>query len=171
MAVQISIGKRFMASLIAIFLVSGLVMAYHKSQSDLWMSISPYNITGDHVLQGDRIEMPVKAGDVIIYHWIHSFEHIPWKEYFRVEKDGSLALYRIEVAGFGAGIPENKGEVTIEDGMVVMQNFEERFESIHWIHSQTALSFISVNDEVIINGFDLPHHQPLHLEVKARVFK
>ena len=50
-------------------------------------------------------EIPVKTGDELSFQWEHSFEHIPWYEYYEIQKDGSFILHTIAVAGFGAGIP------------------------------------------------------------------
>ena len=110
----------------------------------------------------------VEEGDIVIYEWIHSFEKIPWTEYYQIQENGKLKLYRIEVAGFGAGIPENKGEMHVENGLVIMSNFEELYDDIHWIHSNTALTRITVSDMTIIEGKNLPHHEPLTLEIVGR---
>ncbi|MZQ99151.1 MAG: DUF1850 domain-containing protein [Acidaminobacter sp.] len=113
--------------------------------------------------------LPVEAGDVLEYNWIHSFEHIPWNERYRIQADHGLLLVEIHVAGFGAGIPENKGITSVENGIVVMRDLDERFEYISWIHSNTALSSIVLNGQKVASGPDLPHHQPLKLEVKRRL--
>ena len=113
--------------------------------------------------------IPVETGDVLEYNWIHSFEHIPWNERYIIQADHGLMLVEIQVAGFGAGIPENKGNTSVENGMVVMRDIEERFDFISWIHSNTALSSIVVNGQIVASGPDLPHHQPLRLEIKRRL--
>lgn len=110
--------------------------------------------------------MKVQSGDSLNYKWIHSFEHIPWIEEYKILDDNSLQLYEIKVAGFGAGIPENEGKVEIRDGMVVMSDLDQNFEEINWINSNTALSYISINDDEIIKGSELPHHERLKLVVK-----
>ena len=50
-------------------------------------------------------EAVIHTGDTVEFDWIHSFEHIPWNEYYSVQPDGSFLLDTISVAGFGAGIP------------------------------------------------------------------
>jgi len=102
------------------------------------------------------------------YYWIHSFEHIPWTEDFEVLDSNGFKLREIAVAGFGAGIPENKGIVSVEDGMVVMREINEYFEDINWINSHTALKYIGLNHQEIIRGRDLPHHEPLKLMIEER---
>ena len=102
--------------------------------------------------------------------WIHSFEHIPWTEDYIINDTNKLLLKRITVAGFGAGIPNNKGVVTIDDnGIIIMDRINEEFSSIVWINSKSALEYISVNYEVIVRGSELPHHEFLELKVKERV--
>lgn len=46
-------------------------------------------------------EIPVKTGDRAFLPVGHSFEHIPWYEYYEIQKDGSFILHTIAVAGFG----------------------------------------------------------------------
>ncbi len=112
------------------------------------------------------LKIRVESEVVLKYKWIHSFEHIPWIEEYKILDNNSLQLYEIKVAGFGAGIPENKGVVEVRDGMVVMSNLDQNFKEINWINSNTALEYIGLNDEEIIKGSDLPHHEPLKLVVK-----
>jgi hypothetical protein len=112
------------------------------------------------------VKISVKPGDTLKYKWIHSFEHIPWTEEYEILENNSLLLHEITVAGFGAGIPENKGKVTIEDGTIIMSEIEENFEEINWINSNTALSYIGFNGEEIIKGSEIPHHEPLNLIIK-----
>lgn len=121
--------------------------------------------TGE-VYLSEIVDYPYK----ITYGWIHSFEHIPWTEDYIINDANKLLLKRITVAGFGAGIPNNKGVVTIDDnGIIIMDEINEEFLSIVWINSNTALDYISVNDEVIVRGSELPHHEFLELRVKERV--
>ncbi|NCC64708.1 MAG: DUF1850 domain-containing protein [Spirochaetia bacterium] len=94
----------------------------------------------------------VESGDEIIFSWIHSIELIPWIEHFVIQDDGSFLLQKFAVAGFGAGIPENKGVVSLQDGMVVMDHINQQFDEIRWIHSQTALVSIKVAGTSFITG-------------------
>ncbi|SCZ77978.1 DUF1850 domain-containing protein [Acidaminobacter hydrogenoformans] len=115
------------------------------------------------------VEVPTHTDDLLEYNWIHSFEHIPWKERYRIMDNHKLQLVEIQVAGFGAGIPENKGKMTVENGMVIMRELEDRFDYISWINSNTALSSIVLNGKTIVLGSEMPHHHPLKLEIKRRL--
>lgn len=110
----------------------------------------------------------IDAGDIIEYKWTHSFELIPWIEKYRVLENNHLLLYEINVAGYGAGIPENKGKIKIENGMVNMTDINQDFEKINWINSNTALNYIKINDKEVIKGSDMPHHIQINLEIKRR---
>lgn len=112
------------------------------------------------------IKTMVKTGDPLVYKWIHSFENIPWFEEYTILDNNSLQLKEIKVAGFGAGIPENKGRVEIKDGMIIMSDLDQEFKEINWINSKTALEYISLNGKEIIKGGELPHHEPINLVVK-----
>ncbi|NME35938.1 MULTISPECIES: DUF1850 domain-containing protein [Fusobacterium] len=126
-----------------------------------------YNIKTNEIYVKEK----VKTDDFIEYKWIHSFEHIPWNEKFQIQKNNSLILREISVAGFGAGIPENKGDVKVEkDGLVHMKNINQPFENIQWINSKTALIYISLNGKILTKGYILPHHELMKLEIRRRLF-
>lgn len=113
---------------------------------------------------------PVETSYVLTYGWIHSFEHIPWSEQYYIEDNNKLLLKKITVAGYGAGIPNNKGKLTkIENGMIIMDEIDEEFEEINWIHSQTAMDYIMLNDKIILDGEDLPQHKALNLKIEKRL--
>ena len=112
----------------------------------------------------------VKPSDTITYGWIHSFEHIPWTEHYIILDSNKLLLKKITVAGFGAGIPHNIGkEFKNENGVIVMSEIDNEFDTINWIHSQTATDYIMLNDKVILRGEDLPHHKALNLRIEKRL--
>lgn len=111
-------------------------------------------------------EVPVSAGDEVSFEWIHSFEHIPWNEYYEVEKDGSFLLHTISVAGFGAGIPaEMDCSYRYEDGLIYMEGIESSFPQFNWINSRTALKGINLNGKRLLSGSDLPHHKKIVMKV------
>jgi hypothetical protein len=138
-----------------------------------FLFFSPMNcktLTIQHQITGKTYSKTVvQEGDRITFEWIHSFEHIPWNEYYVVGKDNCLVLQKFEVAGFGAGIPENKGTVSVENGMIVMSYLNEAFEDIHWINSQSALVGITLNGTILIKGSDLPAGEPLILKIKGNI--
>lgn len=112
-------------------------------------------------------EIPVKTGDELSFQWEHSFEHIPWYEYYEIRRDGSFLLHTIAVAGFGAGIPaEMDCTYRYEDGLIYMDDIESEFPQFNWINSQTALKNIKVNGELLLNGSDMPHHVKMVLRIR-----
>ena len=114
-------------------------------------------------------DVPIEAGDEVSFGWTHSFEHIPWNEYYEVEPDGSFLLHTISVAGFGAGIPaEMDCTYRYEDGLIYMDDIESRFEQFNWINSQTALREIAVNGKHLLAGADMPHHEKMILSIKKK---
>ncbi len=153
-----------------------------KLKNFIWLSISAVIIIlaavsarqQNKVLVAENLEtgevyasVPIKAGDEVSFEWEHSFEHIPWHEYYEVEKDGSFLLHTISVAGFGAGIPaEMDCDYRYEDGLIYMDNIESRFERFNWINSHTALKKIEVNGKCLLTGADMPHHEKIVMSVK-----
>lgn len=114
-------------------------------------------------------ETPIETGDEVEFEWEHSFEHIPWHEYYEVEKDGSFMLHTISVAGFGAGIPaEMDCDYRYEDGLIYMEGIGSRFDQFNWINSQTALKQIRVNGDCLLKGTDMPHHKKIELYIEER---
>lgn len=112
-------------------------------------------------------EIPVKTGDELSFQWEHSFEHIPWYEYYEIREDGSFLLHTIAVAGFGAGIPaEMDCTYRYEDGLIYMDDIESKFPQFNWINSQTALKNIKINGEVLLLGSDMPHRVKMVLRVR-----
>ena len=109
----------------------------------------------------------VRAGDILEFGWTHSFERIPWNEYYEILQDGSFVLHTISVAGFGAGIPaEMDVSYRYEDGLIYMDGIESHFPQFNWINSHTALREIRLNGELLIRGEDMPHHEKMVLVVK-----
>ena len=151
-------------SLILIFLVIAIIVSFIITQGDKKVVIIKNQNTNKIYLKKTVLE-----SDTLIFGWIHSYEHIPWNEYYQIQGNNKLLLNKIEVAGFGAGIPNNKGIVSIDDsGMIIMNEINEIFDHISWIHSQSALDFIKINSEIIVRGPDFPHHENLILYIKDR---
>ena len=115
-------------------------------------------------------EASVKPGDTVVYRWTHSFEKIPWDEYYEILADGSFQLNTISVAGFGAGIPaEMDVPCRYEDGLIWMDGIGSVFPQFNWINSNTALREIDVNEEVLLRGSDMPHHEKMVLYIKTNI--
>ncbi|UTC48277.1 DUF1850 domain-containing protein [Treponema vincentii] len=110
----------------------------------------------------------VKAGDILSFEWEHSFEHVLWKEFYRVTDEHTFKLFTIAVQGFGAGIPaEMDCTYRYEDGFIYMENIEGSvFKEFNWIHSQTQLKQIILNDTVLIWGTELPQRAKIRLALQ-----
>ena len=146
--------------ILIIALVFGFFTIYKAS------NIMSLNIT-DQDRNEKYLSIPVSNNDVLTFEWIHSFEHIPWTEEYCILNNNELLLKKITIAGFGAGIPHNKGKsITTERGLIIMDEIDETFGEINWIHSQTAVDCIKLNNNVIIAGKDLPHHRSLNLRIE-----
>lgn len=73
-------------------------------------------------------EIPVKTGDELSFQWEHSFEHIPWYEYYEIQKDGSFILHTIAVAGIR--VPEFRQRWTA--------NTATKTDSSTWMRSKAS---------------------------------
>lgn len=113
------------------------------------------------------VKIRVQPEDELSFGWEHSFEHIPWNEYYEIKEDGTFLLHTISVAGFGAGIPaEMDCTYRYEDGLIYMEGIESQFPQFNWFNSQTQLKFISLNGDPLITGADMPQHGKIVLRIK-----
>lgn len=114
-------------------------------------------------------EVPAKEGDELFFGWIHSWEKIPWHEYYHIAEDGDLVLDTIAFPAFGAGIPENKGaKVWIEGGMIYMGDIGQVFHEFTWINSHFATRDIKLNGVLVTRGELLPEHTRVNLAIVKR---
>ena len=114
------------------------------------------------------VEYPVSPGDELYFGWIHSLEKIPWNEYYHIDEDLNLILDTISFTAFGAGIPHDKGRVSIKDGVIYMSEINQKFTEFVWMNSPTATQEIRVAGEYVTRGSELPHHRRLVLTVERR---
>lgn len=99
----------------------------------------------------------VQEGDMLCLEIEHSFEHIPWFEYYRVTDDYFL-LKKIAVAGYGAGIPAEMDVPTkIENGLVWMEDIDSRFDELKWLTHNVYMKKLTLNNRVIFDFRSLPN--------------
>lgn len=76
-------------------------------------------------------------------------------------------LTSTEFEAYGAGMPLDEGDVSVQDGQVVIENIDREFEAIRWIHSHRVDYRIGVDgDESLIDTDALPDLEPLELRPK-----
>ncbi len=112
------------------------------------------------------LSVPVKAGDKLSLEIEHSFEHIPWYEYYTVTEDLQFNLDAIAVAGYGAGIPAEMDVPThIEDGLVWMEEINSVFPRFSWITSARYMKVFTLNEEEIFDFRTLPDASRIRGEI------
>ena len=124
-----------------------------------WAFLSPHMVFQLYDRENERVvlEVPAGPGDQLRLEIEHSFEHIPWYEYYTVTDDGAFNLDAIAVAGYGAGIPAEMDVPThIEDGLVWMEEINSRFEQFRWITSASYMKGLQLNGEEIFDFRTLP---------------
>lgn len=113
--------------------------------------------TGEIVL-----EAPVQTGDKLRLEIEHSFEHIPWFEYYTITSDHGFNLDAIAVAGYGAGIPAEMDVPTrIENGLVWMEDINSYFPVLKWLTSSQYMKGLTLNGEEIFDFRTLPNASPI----------
>ena len=114
-------------------------------------------------------EAPAKAGSMLFFGWIHSWENIPWNEYYHVDEQYNLVLDAITFPAFGAGIPEDKGRVCyVKDGLIHMEGIDQLFPELVWLNSHTATREIQLDNTHVASGSELPQHTRLRLVIEKR---
>lgn len=158
--------KRIAAGFAASLLLLASLAAWNEYTARTVLRIYDYETKKTYV------EVPAKEGDTLFFGWIHSWEKIPWHEYYHIDGNGDLILDMIAFPAFGAGIPENKGtEVWIDDdGMIYMNHIGQVFHEFTWINSHFATRDIRLNDVLIAKGETLPEHTRVNLAIEKRRF-
>lgn len=104
-------------------------------------------------------------GTTVRLSWVHSIEHTPWVEVYRVS-GRKLALEEARVKSFGAGVDQIAPEVATEDGWVILRGTGRVFPALHFIYSR------EVDYELRIGGRELeleeriPHHAAIGVRTK-----
>lgn len=124
-----------------------------------------YQKTGEVIL-----EQRVSPGDELTVELTHSFEHVPWNEYYQIQEDGSFLLQRIEVGGYGAGIPAEMDVPSYVggDGLVHMDDINSVFPCFNWITSQVNMKDLLLNGQTIFSFDQIPHHSFVSCEVQVQ---
>lgn len=152
---------RLISLLAALLLIVLIYFGYQSTQTVL--RIYDYQ-TGEIYA-----EVPAKAGDTLFFGWIHSWEKIPWNEYYHIAADNTLVLDTISVTAFGAGIPENKGQkVRVENGVIYMEQIGQVFTEFTWLNSHFAVRDIKLNGQLISSGYLLPELTRVNLVIERR---
>ena len=109
---------------------------------------------------------PIHAGDKLRLEIEHSFEHIPWYEYYTVREDDQFNLDAIAVAGYGAGIPAEMDVPTrVADGLVWMEQINSVFPYFTWITSATYMKGLQINGEEVFDFRSLPDASRIRGEI------
>ena len=110
--------------------------------------------------------IPIRAGDKLRLEIEHSFEHIPWYEFYTVRADDQFNLDAIAVAGYGAGIPAEMDVPTrVEDGLVWMEEINSVFPQFSWITSATYMKGLQINGVEVFDFRSLPDASRIRGEI------
>lgn len=110
--------------------------------------------------------VPIQAGDKLRLEIEHSFEHIPWYEFYTVRPDGQFNLDAIAVAGYGAGIPAEMDVPTrVEDGLVWMEEINSVIPRFSWITSATYMKGLQINGVEVFDFRSLPDASRIRGEI------
>lgn len=136
----------------------------------VWLGFYAPTGTRFQLYDRDREEVvfsvPIRAGDKLRLEIEHSFEHIPWYEFYTVTDDLQFNLDAIAVAGYGAGIPAEMDVPTrVEDGLVWMEDINSLFPCFSWITSATYMKGLTLNGEEVFDFRSLPDASRIRGEI------
>ncbi|WP_157983844.1 DUF1850 domain-containing protein [Nesterenkonia muleiensis] len=108
-------------------------------------------------------ELRIELGSIITHSWLHSIELSRWTDIYRFDGD-RLMLTSTEFEEYGAGMPLDEGDLTFQDGKIVIENIDRPFEAIGWIHSHRVDYRIGIDgDTSLIDIDELPDREPIEL--------
>lgn len=150
MQIRAFLRRRAAPALTLALLTLGMVLAFGLPERTL--------LTLTDRRSGVRLAAwPVAPGDTLSLEIEHSFEHIPWFEFYSVTEELHFNLDAIAVAGYGAGVPAEMDVPTrIEGGLVWMEQINSRFPTLHWITSDTYMKGFALNGTEIFDFRSLP---------------
>ena len=120
----------------------------------------------DRVREQVVFSTAIQTGDKLRLELEHSFEHIPWFEYYTVTEEGGFNLDSIAVAGYGAGIPAEMDVPTrVEDGLVWMEEINSYFPVFSWITSATYMTGLCLNGTEVFDFRSLPDASRIRGEI------
>ena len=129
--------KKYLKLFAVFFLVLASLFVFNEYSAQTVLRIYDYQTKEIYV------EVPAKEGDKLFFGWIHSWEKIPWHEYYHIDASHDLILDTIAFPAFGAGIPENKGtKVWIKDGMIYMGNINQARGATLPEHTRVNLAIV-----------------------------
>lgn len=106
-----------------------------------------------------------EEGDTVRLSWIHSIEHTPWVEVYRVS-GGRLALEEARVKSFGAGVDQIAPEVATEDGWVILRGTGRVFPALRFIYSRKVDYELRIGDRELDLEEQIPHHAAIGVRAK-----
>lgn len=106
-------------------------------------------------------------GETLRLSWVHSIEHTPWVEVYRVS-DGRLALEEARVKSFGAGVDQVAPETETRDGWVILRGTERTFPALNFIYSEDVGHELRVGDRKLTLEERVPHHAAVEVGVERR---
>ncbi len=111
-------------------------------------------------------EEQVNPGDRLKITWIHSLEHSPWVETFLITDDQSLEMVEVRFKTFGAGMPYDLKDVSVEDHTFVYAVTDKVFTEYEFMCSKEALESITLNGETIFSPEDMDGYHHLKIVVE-----
>ena len=119
--------------------------------------------TGDEVVYFS----PLIGRKQVVYHYIHSVEKGPVREYFQAFREGFL-LHKTSFTSQGAGLPLDRGEFEMKDGLFIRKDLNDRYERLQFrLSGQFEEQLIEISGQEMKMAEWGDPGEPIIMEVKS----
>ena len=117
------------------------------------------------------VSYPISTNDFFSIEFIHSVNNSPVVEYYRIDDNSNIYVYKTIYYNYGAGVPTNlEGNETIsygEDGSMIIDHIDKKIDSLTYYLSDIHDHILKINDGNPISLWEIfGQNQIIHIEIK-----
>lgn len=119
----------------------------------------------------DMISFPITENDHFSFEFIHSVNKSPVIEYYKIDKNGSIFVYKTIYYNYGAGVPTNiTGNEVMSfgnDGSMIIDNINKKIDNLTYYLSNIYDHILKINDGESISMWNtFGKNQIIHIEIR-----
>ena len=117
------------------------------------------------------VSYPISTDDHFSIEFIHSVNNSPVVEYYKIDKNNDIYVYKTKYYNYGAGVPTNiKDNETIsygEDGSMIIDHINKKIDDLYYYLSDIHDHVLKINDGEAISLWGIfGKNKVIHIEVK-----
>lgn len=151
--------------LFLLFLLVVLIIAFLLIQPSLTLTVKEKD-------GRTLVSQPVKPGDVVIIHYVHSVEKVPVNDTFIVMGDDRLLLRNTTFGSSGAGLPTDSSYNLshTSNGDFLIENINRTFDRVNFTVGDITKNHLIVSDNDYPLYQMVPEGLPLTLSLERSSF-